>query len=449
LDALLMITYLIAMLLYEPTLTGVVIALAVAQLTLAVLSVRLVKPLVDREVYAQAASHGYLVEVFRSVHTIKASAAEDQVLSHWGDLFNRELNASMVRQGRAAQMNALVSMISVLGPAILLVVGARLVVGGAMSLGAMLAFNALAGSFLAPLGTVVAGIQGFQTARTHLDRLNEVYDHGTEQPLEQPRSKPAKLTGGVSLENVAFRYGRHDPLVVADVTLRIRPGAMVAITGRSGAGKSTLLSLISGLYDPTVGRIVLDSEDPNDIDVRAVRRRLGIVLQESTLFGGTVRRNISLVDPGMSLDRVRRAARLAEIDEFIQGLPMGYETPLAEMAGNLSGGQRQRLCLARALAHEPDVLILDEATSELDAETEARILKNLERLPCTRVVAAHRFSAIRTADVIVVLDKGRVMEMGSHKDLLRLNGEYAALVQWQGAPEGKDDECSTGVAWGP
>jgi len=150
------------------------------------------------------------------------------------------------------------------------------------------------------------------------------------------------------------------------------------------------------------------------------------------MFAGSVRDNIALANPGLDLEKIRRAARLAEIDDFIAGLPMGYETPLAEMAGNLSGGQRQRLCLARALAHEPRVLILDEATSELDVETEAKIQRNLAGLSCTRVVAAHRLSTVRAADLIVVLDDGRIVEAGTHDELVDLNGVYAGLVQWQG-----------------
>jgi ABC-type bacteriocin/lantibiotic exporter with double-glycine peptidase domain len=205
----------------------------------------------------------------------------------------------------------------------------------------------------------------------------------------------------------------------------------VALVGPSGSGKSTLARLLAGLYEPDSGHVLLDGRALRELDRRSVRRQLGIVTQEVQLFGGSIRHNIALADPAMGLERIMRAARLACIHDDIAAMPMGYDTPLADRGRSLSGGQRQRLALARALAGDPRILILDEATSHLDSLTEDAVNRNLAQLRCTRIVIAHRLSTIADADLILVLDRGHVVDSGRHEQLVRSSGLYAALARAQ------------------
>jgi ATP-binding cassette subfamily B protein len=236
------------------------------------------------------------------------------------------------------------------------------------------------------------------------------------------------LKGAVNLEHVSFRYSKQDPLVLEDISLSVEPGSRVALVGRTGSGKSTLARLMAGLYEPSSGTLSFDGRNLKHLDLCSVRSQLGIVTQDIQLFGGTMRQNIALADPQMGLDRVIQAAKQACIHDDILAMPMGYETVLADRGVSLSGGQRQRLAIARALACGPVVLVLDEATSHLDALTEGLVNQNLARMHCTRIVIAHRLSTIRDADLIVVIDGGKIVNQGTHGQLLRACSKYTELL---------------------
>ncbi len=230
---------------------------------------------------------------------------------------------------------------------------------------------------------------------------------------------------------MSFQYDANAPLILRDINMAIRPGRKVALVGRTGSGKSTLGKLLVGLITPTKGAILFDGMPLELLNYQEVRSQFGVVLQESFIFSGSVKENIALNNPEMDMSQIVAAAKLAAIDEEIEKMPMGYETLVAEGGNAFSGGQRQRLSLARALANHPVLLLLDEATSALDVATERAVEQNLNRLPCTQIIIAHRLSTIRNADLILVLDQGRIVEQGSHEQLLRRSGFYARLIRLQ------------------
>jgi ABC-type bacteriocin/lantibiotic exporter with double-glycine peptidase domain len=388
-----------------------------------------------RALDAQARSQSYLVELLAGISTLKAAAAESRAVERWSNLYVDELNVALERGRATAVVDAVMGALTSGSPLVILALGALAVVDGELSLGTMLALNAIAVGLLTPLASLVnSGLQ-LQLLAGYMDRVEDVLATSPERSGQDAGRVP-RLTGRVTVQGVAFRYTERAPLVVRDVSVDIRPGATVAIVGKSGCGKSTLASLIAGLYRPVDGRILFDGQDLSRLDLRALRRQIGIVFQQPYLFAGSIRSNIALTDPGLSLDRVMEAAKAAAVHADIEAMPMGYETLISDGGSSLSGGQRQRIAIARALVHRPALLILDEATSSLDAETERAVMTSLAQLRCTRIVLAHRLSTIASADQILVMDGGEVVEVGAHAELLARGEAYARLVAAQLRPEG-------------
>jgi ABC-type bacteriocin/lantibiotic exporter with double-glycine peptidase domain len=318
-----------------------------------------------------------------------------------------------------------------MGPMALMITGVTEVLNHDVQLGVMLSANSLAVGFLHPMMNLAGTLQQLQTTRVHLTRIDDVL--GTAQEQKEPgklRQAP-RLAGQISLERVSFRYGPKLDLAVRDVSVEVRPGECIAIVGRSGSGKTTLGRLLLGLYEPTQGQVALDGIPLAQLELRSVRRQFGVVTQKPHIFGTTIRANIALADPELPLTRVRAAARRACIDEDIARMSMQYDTPVVAAGASLSGGQRQRIALARALLDEPAVLLLDEATSALDSITEAAVQAQLDALQCTRIYIAHRLSTVVSADRILVMENGQLVEQGTHAELLAKNGAYARLIAAQ------------------
>ena len=412
-----------------------VLALVVGGLQVALLlgSTRRLYHLTERDLTAQAESQSYLVEALTGIATLKASAAEERALDHWSNLFFKQLNLSLQRSHLTTLVETGREGLGALAPVILLWVGALWVLNGDMTLGTMLALNTLAIAFLGPLSSLVSTVQEVQLIGANLARIADVLETAPEQDPQTVQAAP-ELSGRIEVRNASFRYHANAPWALDDVSLTVEPRQKIAVVGRTGSGKSTLSLLLLGLYPLNEGEILYDGQPLQGLDYRSLRSQFGVVLQEPSLFSGSIRRNIAANDPDLPLEQIVAAAQLAAIHDEIIQMPMGYETVIAEGGIDLAGGQRQRLALARALAHRPAILLLDEATSHLDVMTEAAVDRNLSDLACTRVVIAHRLSTVRNADLILVLDQGVVVERGDHDTLLAMGGVYAALVRDQEAP---------------
>jgi ABC-type bacteriocin/lantibiotic exporter with double-glycine peptidase domain len=427
--------YLIMLFVISPLMAGVVLVLAVLEVATMVLSWRRNQRLMSSSLQAQADNQSYAYELLAGIETLKASGAEGRAADRWSGLFTDQVNIDLTRGRLMAAVEAVTTTLQVAAPLVILMVGAFQVLSGNITLGTMLSAAALGAGFLEPLATMISSGMQLQALTSYMQRINDVLDTPREQHGEQVRPAP-RLSGQIRAADVSFAYGKLAPPVLSHVSLEIEPGQHIGIVGRSGSGKSTLAHLLLGLYQPTSGRIEYDGQDLAGFDAGSVRRQLGIVTQRPYLFGSSVRENIALTNPELPLEAVTEAARIACVHDDIAAMPMGYDTELHDGGASVSGGQRQRIALARALVHRPSILLLDEATSELDTVTEQKIYTNLDAISSTTIVIAHRLSTIRNADLILVMDQGRIVETGTHDQLLARQGAYSALVEAQSAAAG-------------
>ena len=429
LDSFMVVTYLILLSIVNWRFAVAVLVLGALRIGIFLATRRRYQELMTESLRANADASSYQVQMLHGIEVLKASGVERRALDLWSNQYYEVMNIS-IRQGRlSAFVDAALAAVGLGSPLLLLGYGTYLVLQGDLTLGTMLAVNALASGFLGPLSSLVGSGLQLLTMGSYIERVEDVLAEKPEQELDAPAAP--KLTGALELEHVSFRHSDASPWVLQDVSIRIPAQGRVAIVGQSGSGKSTLARLLVQLYRPTSGSIRVDGHDPTSFDLTSVRRQIAYVPQTMFLFSGSVRQNIALSRPDATLDEVEDAARQAEIHEDILAMSMGYDTRLSEGDGAIAGGQRQRIALARALIVKPSVLVLDEATSHLDAATEARILDNLRRVRATQVVMAHRLSTIRDADLILVLRRGQVIERGTHEELMRLEGAYHELFQLQ------------------
>jgi ABC-type bacteriocin/lantibiotic exporter with double-glycine peptidase domain len=370
------------------------------------------------------------IDAIRGIDTVKASGSEPQLrrrlASQFDDLAGRLFSADftiMLYEGA-------LSVVALVPLALAISYGSYQVVEGTIPISEYVPFLSMVMLTSAPLTQLLSMWDVFQQGRVLLDRLGEFVDHDPEQ-VAGSGSTPDQLTGEVRLDQVSFRHpGAPERWILQDVSIQASPGETVAIVGRSGAGKSTLLLLLAALLQPESGSIRCDGMDLADVDLRAYRRQLGVVLQDAHLFDGTIAENIAFGEDEIDSDRVLRAARTAMADGFVRRMPLGYRTRVGERGTRLSGGERQRICIARALYRDPPVLLLDEATSALDTESEQALQASLRSALDDRTVfvVAHRLSTVRDADQILVLDQGRIVERGRHEELLERRGLYYELA---------------------
>lgn len=432
-DLLFSFVFLAVMWAYSPLLLLVVLA----TLPLYSAVIFIVGPILRRrlnEKFARGAENqSFLVEAVTGVETLKALAVEPQMQDRWERQLAGYIQSSFKASMLANWGSQTIQLINKLGTVAILFFGAKLVIQGDLTIGELVAFNMLAGQVSGPVLRLAQLAQDFQQARIAVERLGDVLNAEAEPESSPSRASLPDLTGRIELDAVRFRYRPDGPEVLRGVSVSIRPGEVLGVVGPSGSGKSTLTKLIQRMHTPEQGRVLVDGVDLALIDPPWLRRQVGVVLQENLLFNRTVRENIALADPSMSMEAVTEAARLAGAHDFILELPEAYDTPIDERGANLSGGQRQRVAIARALAVNPRVLILDEATSALDAESEAIIQSNLRAMAAGRtvIIIAHRLSAVRDADRIITIERGQITESGTHRDLIAANGRYARMYAQQ------------------
>jgi subfamily B ATP-binding cassette protein HlyB/CyaB len=427
------IIFLIVMWFYSPYLFAIVVGAIVLYVIISAVITPPLRSRVEERFYRAAESQAFLVESVTAVQTLKASAVEPQMQGRWEGLLAAYTRSSFNANVLNIWGGQSIQLVNKLSTALILFVGAQLVIGGQLTVGELVAFNMLAGRIAEPVLRLSQLWQQFQEARVGVDRLGDILNTPQEGNASGTRSSLPALSGHVAFDDVTFRYRPGGREVLRRVSLDVQPGEVIGVVGPSGSGKSTLAKLVQRLYVPESGRILIDGVDLALVDPAWLRRQIGVVLQENILFNRPVRDNIAISDPSLSMDQVVAAAKLAGAHDFILELSEGYDTQLEERGSNLSGGQRQRVAIARALASDPRMLIFDEATSALDAESEAIIQANMRRMSEGRTVLiiAHRLSALRPCDRIITLEAGEVTENGTHDQLLAANGRYAALWREQ------------------
>ena len=432
-DLLFTSVFLAVMFFYSPLLTCIVIGSFPFYIAISAGATPLFRRRLDEKFRRGAENQAFLVESVTGIETLKAMAVEPQMQRRWEEQLAGYVAASfrVLSLGNAASQ--VVQLVSKIVTAGLLYFGAKLVIGGSMSVGELVAFNMLAGRVSTPVLRLAQIWQDFHQARLSVLRLGDILNTAAEQTYTTARTRLPAIRGNISFDHVTFRYRVDGQEVLHDVTFDVPAGQMVGIVGPSGSGKSTFAKLVQRLYVPESGRVLVDGMDLAVVEPAWLRRQIGVVLQESVLFNRSVRENIALADPAMPMERVIAAASLAGAHEFILELTEGYDTIVGERGATLSGGQRQRIAIARALVANPRILIFDEATSALDYESERIIQQNMKEIAKGRtvLVIAHRLSTVRATDRIVTLERGRLVEDGTHDSLIKTGGRYALLHRLQ------------------
>ena len=432
LDLLMIVVYCWLMFWYSWKLSIMALSIIPVLTFITLVTTPMLKRLSRESFNARTDESSFLIEAFTGISTVKSMGIENIVRWKWEGKLNKSIKLGFKRRIIQERLKIITGFIDSIGTQFIYLFGIFLVLQGELTVGQLIAFNMLMGNVFRPFENLIGLWNSFQEVSISLERINDVMGAKPEEPIQNALPILPDIRGHVAFQNVSFRYNAESEVnTLENISFTIEPGQTIALVGRSGSGKTSLGKLLLGLYPATQGRILIDGYDVSAISKQSLRRQVGLVDQDTFLFGGTIQENIAVGHPGASLEEIKEAAKLAGASGFIEDLPLGYDSSIGEGGGMLSGGQRQRIAIARALVHNPKLLILDEATSSLDPESERIIQQHLNTILNHRstLVIAHRLSTVRNADRILVLDQGVLVETGTHDELMRQRGHYFYLNQ--------------------
>lgn len=428
-NVLLLVFYMTLMLAYNYTLTFIGILAAVIDLGLVrYYSVRRLN-MVRSTQQSEGRYLSATVSCLDNMESIKAAGAEAGFFEYWSGLWTRKFNKEREVRMHQAEMSLLPSLTASLLDTAVLLIGAWYILQGELSVGMLMAFQGFMSAFLAPVGNIVSGSQLLIEMRSQMERVDDVMKYPDDRHEDACEPKSGKLLGELELRNVTFGYSIQHPPLIEGFNLHLRPGESVAFVGSSGCGKSTLAKLICGLYKPWEGEILMDGRRIETISGDELRNSVAVVDQNIVLFDDTLAQNVRMWDQSIEDFAMRIACSDAQIYTDIVNRPDGFGTKVVHGGQNFSGGQRQRIEIATALAREPVIIIMDEATSALDPTTEDAVMRRIRELGMTQIVVAHRLSTIRDCDQIIVMEQGRVLQHGTHEELMSVEGKYRELME--------------------
>lgn len=419
------LVYISQIFVYAPALVVPALLIIVATVLFSLVSTLVQMRISKRQMELASKESGMSYALISGVQKIKLAGAEKRAFARWGNLYAKEAELSYNPPLFIKLNTVITTAITLTGTLVMYYAAVKSQVSVADYYAFNTAYGMVSGAFTSFVGIALTLAQ----IKPIMDMAKPILE--TVPEVSEGKQMITRLSGGVELNNVSFRYNANMPLVLDNISLKIRPGQYVAIVGATGSGKSTLMRLMLGFETPDKGAVYYDGKDLSTLDLKSLRKKIGVVMQDGKLFQGDIYSNIVISAPWLTLDDAWEAAELAGIAEDIRRMPMGMQTVISEGTGGVSGGQRQRLMIARAIAPKPKILMFDEATSALDNLTQKKVSDSLDSLQCTRVVIAHRLSTIRQCDRIIVLDKGNIIEDGNYEELIKKNGYFAELVSRQ------------------
>ena len=419
------LVYISQIFVYAPALVIPALCVIGATILLSIISAFMQMRVSEKKMELASKESGMSYALISGMQKVKLAGAEKRAFARWGNLYAKEAKLAY-NPPMFLKMNSAISVaITLVGTLVMYYVAVRSQVSVADYYAFDTAYGMVSGAFMSFVSVALTMAE----IKPVLDLVKPILQAVPE--VSQGKQVITRLSGGIELSNVSFRYNENMPLVVDNLSLKIRPGQYVAIVGATGCGKSTLMRLMLGFETPDKGAVYYDGRDLSTIDLKSIRKKIGVVMQEGKLFQGDIYSNIVISAPHLTIDDAWEAAELAGIADDIRRMPMGMFTVISEGSGGVSGGQRQRLMIARAVAPKPKILMFDEATSALDNLTQTKVSQSLDSLKCTRIVIAHRLSTIQQCDRIIVLDKGKIVEDGKYEELIKKDGFFAELVARQ------------------